>query len=54
MKRYPTEYRTIEILINLKRFQKSLSEKFKFSTERSDIQFFGLCERCKDLMKKKD
>lgn len=38
----------------LKDFKKSLSEKFKFSIERSDIQFFGLCERCKSLVEKKD
>ncbi len=33
-------------------FKNVLSEKFRFSIERSDIQFFGLCEKCKSLVEK--
>ncbi|MDI1471978.1 Ferric uptake regulation protein FUR [Thermodesulfovibrio sp. N1] len=29
-------------------FKKSLIDKFNFSIERSDIKFFGICERCKN------
>lgn len=36
----------------LKDFKNTLAEKFKFSIERSDIQFFGLCERCRSLSEK--
>lgn len=36
----------------IKEFKNYLSERFKFSIERSDIQFFGLCERCKALIEK--
>ncbi|GAB6183296.1 Fur family transcriptional regulator [Thermodesulfovibrio hydrogeniphilus] len=32
--------------------KKTLSEKFNFYIERSDIQFFGLCENCKKLTEK--
>lgn len=37
-------------LLDFKRF---LSEKFNFTIERSDIQFFGLCQKCKDFIEKK-
>jgi len=38
----------------LKDLKNTLTEKFNFLIERSDIQFFGICERCKNLMRKKD
>lgn len=37
----------------LKELKTSLTEKFKFSIERSDIQFFGLCDKCKTLIEKR-
>ncbi|GAQ94611.1 fur family transcriptional regulator, ferric uptake regulator [Thermodesulfovibrio aggregans] len=36
----------------LKDLKNILTERFNFSIERSDIQFFGLCDRCKSLSQK--
>lgn len=37
----------------LEELKKNLKEKFNFSIERWDIQFFGLCEKCKTLIDRK-
>lgn len=37
----------------LNEIKESLKKKFNFAIERSDIQFFGLCDRCKALSEEK-
>ncbi|MEJ5227429.1 transcriptional repressor [Thermodesulfovibrio sp.] len=37
----------------IKDFKSFLSEKFNFSIERSDVQFLGLCEKCREILDKK-
>lgn len=38
----------------LKELKDMLVRKYNFLIERSDIQFFGLCEKCKNLAEKKN
>jgi len=46
------EIDTEEVEDPLSNLKKLLTDKFNFSIERTDIKFFGLCERCKNLIDK--